>query len=335
MGLLFVRKLVACKKTRRTLQMPPKSRSLTRKLPTSHCSPARYCLHKRTGTCLQADEIIPVLKANGVVPPATASALQLATLIRSTAAHRAKTEQVLAEHAVTTTRDASLRRKIGQAYRPFAPASWSDVKSSRWLSSDDIESVMRQYEYRPEFKFLGVSPIDFADRPTIYGGRCVSPAMCSLDVAGLVRAGLTTHLGVVLNMDKHDAVGSHWVAIYVGLDPAKTNFGAFYYDSVASPPVARVSAWMQGIAQAMNRKSTTRPPGLFKVAHNTVRRQFGQSECGIFSMMFLIHCVQRRSSFRQICKVLGGDDAMRATRSVLFRPAQATGVVLQAAPMRR
>lgn len=283
----------------------------------SHCSPSRYCHHKRMGTCLQGDEITRVLKVHGVVPPPSASTTQLATLLRLTARQRHQTEQSMVDQAATTTPDARLRSKLRDAYRPHAPASWTNAGNSQWLSSDDIESVMRQYEYRPEFKFLGVSPIDFADRPVIYGGRCVSPAMCSLSVPDLVKAGRTTHLGVVLNMDKHDSSGSHWVAIYVGLDATSPNYGAFYYDSVAVPPGPRVMTWIKGIAATM-RRPRSRP---FRVVHNTVRRQFGQSECGIFSMMFLIHCMQRKSSFRQICKVLGNDETMTALRSVLFRPA--------------
>lgn len=289
-------------------------------LKTSHCSPARYCTHKRTGTCLLPDEILPILHGHGVKPPATASPVQLVSLLHRTLANLATTEQSLASRVGANTKDTALRKKITEAYRPMAPPSWS-VGSSKWLSSDDIERVMRQYEMaRPDFKFIGVSPIDFAERPVIYGGRCVSPEMCALDVPGLVRAGRITHMGLVLNMDEHDLAGSHWVAVYVGLDRAAPNFGAFYYDSVATPPGSRVLVWMQGIAKVMNVNSK-KGGKRFRIAHNTVRRQFGQSECGIFSMMFLIHCMQRQSSFNQICKMLGKDDAMRTLRTVLFRPA--------------
>lgn len=268
-----------------------------------------------------SDEIVPILRALGVTAPAGASHAQLIALMRTTAKRLgvpARSEHTLADLAGASTTDITLRRKIKDAYRPVAPESWSNSKSSKWLSSDDIEIVMRQYETsRPDFKFIGVSPIDFADRPISMGGRCVSPEMCALDVPSLVRGGRTAHLGVVLNMDKHDSSGSHWVGIYIGLSPRSPNYGVFYYDSVATPPNKRVTVWMRGIAKIMRGLNTT---AVFQVAHNKVRRQFGQSECGIFAMMFLIHCMHQVSGFKEICQVLGGDDVMKVMRTVLFRP---------------
>lgn len=279
--------------------------------PATHCSPARYCNHKNTGSCLLASEIIPILRANGIVPSTTSSQVQLVSLLRITAARMNRSEQSLADSAGFRT-----------AFRPVAPASWGDAKSSTWLSSDDIDDVMRQYEVACEdFKFIGVSPIDFADRPVTFGGKCVTPAMCDLDVPALVRLGKTTQLGVVLNMDKHDARGSHWVAVYIGLDSKAPNYGVFYYDSVANPPDKRVKVWMAGIASIMKRGGRQKSgPGSFLIGQNRIRRQFGQSECGIFSMMFLIHCMQKKLKFQSICKTLGNDDIMKALRAVLFRP---------------
>lgn len=295
----------------------------------TQCSPARYCHHRKTGTCLVSDEIVMVLRAHGVEPPQGATHAQLVALMRATARQMGvmqRTEQSLADLAGSQTSDVSLRRKIKDAYRPVAPRSWDNPKNSQWLSSDDIDTVMRQYESaRSDFMFIGVTPIDFDERPTALGGRCVSPAMCALDVPGLVKGGTTTHLGVVLNMDKHDAGGSHWVSVYIGLDPRAPNYGVFYYDSVANPPHARVAAWMHGIAGMMKKCGLKGVKGKlgsvpFHVKQNKVRRQFGQSECGIFSMMFLIHCMHRVSSFKEICVMLGGDEVMKAMRNVLFRP---------------
>lgn len=298
---------------------------------SSQCSPARYCHHKNTGTCLLSDEMTPILKALGVATPVGASHAQLIGLMRLTAKKMglpSSSDQTLAELAGQTSQDSTLKKTIREAYRPIAPDAWKIAKGSKWLSSEDINTVMRQYETaRPDFMFIGVSPIDFADRPAIYGGRCVSPAMCALDIPGLIKAKQKTHLGVVLNMDKHNASGSHWVSIYIGLDPASINYGVFYYDSVANPPDRRVAVWMKGIQRTVMdlggkpiKPIKRKGAGVFQVAHNIVRRQFGQSECGIFSMMFLIHCMFQVSAFKEICEILGGDDVMKVMRTVLFRP---------------
>lgn len=268
-----------------------------------------------------------VLQAHGMKLAGNETPIQLMARMRDVAKKRGipgSAEHILADLAMAGMKDGGLRQQIKEAYRPAAPSRWpaEAMGTSAWLSSEDISTVMHQYEgATPGFKFVGVAPIDFADRPSNFGGRCVSPEMCSLDVAGLVAKGVTSQLGVVLNMDKHDSRGSHWVAAYVGLDPTAPNYGVFYYDSVANPPRERVAVWMRGIASAM--AAGTRARGTrraFTVEHNTVRRQFGHSECGVFSMMFLIHCIQRQLPFKDICKTLGGDAMMRAMRKVLFRP---------------
>lgn len=283
------------------------------KLPrVTHCSPARYCHHRHTGTCLVAGEILQILRANDVVVPAGSTHPQLVKMLQVLTRRLDVTEHALAD----TTSQQSISK---HAYRPKAPRTWMSSDSSKWLSTEDIDQVMRQYESaRSDFKFMGVTPINFLDRPITYGGRCVSPQMCALDIASLVQGGRVAHIGVVMNMDKHDDVGSHWVAIYVGLRPASPNFGVFYYDSVAKSPEPHIASWMKSVAKILRGLNKT---SKVQTLSNKVRRQFGQSECGIFSMMFLIACIVTKSTFSDICATLGNDQAMKAARKILFRPA--------------
>lgn len=272
-----------------------------------------------------------VLRAHGVTIGGGETQRQLSTRMRDAATSRGippEAEHILVDLALTRVMDNGLRMRIKDAYRPPAPDAWDCSGKGNWLNNEDIGTVMHQYEVAmPDFKFLGAVPIDFADRPSKFGGRCVTPAMCALDVKSLISAGVTKHLGVILNMDKHDSRGSHWVAVYIGLDPHAPNYGVFYYDSVANVPGERVVVWMKSIANAV---AGIRQHGhVFRVERNTIRRQFGHSECGVFSLMFLIHCMQRQSSFRDICRTLGGDEVMLAMRKVLFRPALASlGVMM-------
>ena len=65
---------------------------------------------------------------------------------------------------VTTSNiDEKEKKSIISAYfRPKQPDEWKK-KPHTWLNSDDIQSVMKQYEdVYPHFKFLGVVPIDFS-----------------------------------------------------------------------------------------------------------------------------------------------------------------------------
>ena len=64
-------------------------------------------------------------------------------------------------------------------FLPRKPRIWLKDNNT-WLNTNDIENVLFQYEKRfPEFKFLGVSPIDYDYQ---YYGNCVSEEICKLDI---------------------------------------------------------------------------------------------------------------------------------------------------------
>jgi hypothetical protein len=301
-----------------------------------------------------------VASASASAAPRTAAAL-LRILHRRFGTTRGDEHRWLDLPAVRALSD--LHARLSAAFRPPAPAAWAK-NPHFWLSSIDIQRVMEQYERRNrDFYFAGVHPLDFASpvggetRPGPNGGpnggpiggpsngratpnasigpnaltaprpqRCISQAMCDLDVARLGRDG-RRQVGTVINMDRHDSAGSHWVACYAGLDPTRLLYGVYYYDSVALPPPREISDFMQRHVAAQvarlsvaHRAAYDAPNGRpFEVRHNTVRRQFKNTECGIFSVIFLLNCMQGTRTFDQICSGIGGDADMNALRRVLFR----------------
>lgn len=214
---------------------------------------------------------------------------------------------------VPTTSDIGARLK--EAFRPMMPQSWI-ANDRTWLSNFDIEKVMRQYEDAvPDFWMVGVFPMDFAH--VLEDGQCVSMEMCGLSVREMRRRG-KTHAGIVLNLDHHDQDGSHWVACYIDLLPTSPNYGFFYYDSVgkpAPPEVVEFAAKIKSEIEEEEKRNT-----LFRFAYNTEKRQFHNTECGIFTMFFLVCCVSRELDFKTICREMGNDDDLHTLRSVFFRP---------------
>lgn len=207
--------------------------------------------------------------------------------------------------------------KIEQSFRPKSPVSWTK-NPNEWLRTDDIEAVMTQYENRyPTFKFMGVFPIDFATRSK--NGSCVEESMCRLDVAKLAATNVK-RIGVVFNLDKHFQKGSHWVGCFVGIDPKRKNFGAFYFDSVSSPPPPEVRQLTTRIRSQINSIFPLKVAQRFRVAYNVLRRQFRGSECGMFSMYFLIKMLEDTHRFEDVCKSMGNDLEMSAYRDVFYRP---------------
>lgn len=298
----------------------------------SHCSPSRYCTYRKTGSCLTPEDLRKVLRYAGVPVPQGSSTIhsKLLSLVHALldGGPKRHTGQALPDELLEYVKDPLLRRHFQKVFRPTHPRAWLTDRNS-WLSSDDIDDVMKQYEHAySDFKFVGVFPVDFEERPSHKFGRCVSPEMCALKVEQHARVKDKTHMGVVLNLDTHDGRGSHWVAVYIGLDPQAKNYGVFYYDSVANPPPLRIASWMRTVARTMANFSA-KP---FRVAHNKVRRQFGHSECGVFSMIFIIACVQRNATFDRVCKSIEGDSEMNSMRSVLYRPPSTTVVTMGARP---
>lgn len=92
-------------------------------------------------------------------------------------------------------------------------------------------------------------------------------------------------------------------------------YGAYYYDSVARPPPPEIATWILRLRDTA--PSSTRH---FELAYNQDRRQFQNTECGIFAMHFLVTAVENTSaSFVDICKSMGYDRDMSVLRHAMFR----------------
>jgi hypothetical protein len=208
------------------------------------------------------------------------------------------------------------QRILEKAFRPLKPRTWYD-NSRTWLNTYDILNVMQQYEelYK-SFKFLGVHPIDF--QKSFDNGRCIGENMCSFHISHLLNQG-KTHFGMVLNQDYHHQSGSHWVAVYCNLNPEKKNFGIYYYDSVANSAQQEVVAFFKTIQQQVKEvipSSFTK----FKLQYNKIQKQFKNTECGMFSIIFLTQCAKQKYSFKFITENMYNDDDVNRVRNIIYRP---------------
>ena len=215
--------------------------------------------------------------------------------------------------------DGGVETAIKNKFRPIQPKSWRK-NPKEWLSNEDIDAVMRQYATasRGRMRFVGVFPIDFAKRLKSRGNACVSPELCSLDISEEIRQG-TQHLGIVLNTDPHHKSGQHWISMYIGLDPRhRRSFGVHFYDSVAKPPPTEIKQLMDDIVSQMKSSlGQTNVP----VHSNKIRRQYQNTECGIYSMLFILRMMsaqRQRTTFEDICQSMGTDQHVAKYRDKLF-----------------
>ena len=69
---------------------------------------------------------------------------------------------------------------LNYTFTPESPSTWNK-NPNEWLTSTDIENVMRQYERAyPCFQFLGPSPIDFDKKKR--SNECVWNELCYFDI---------------------------------------------------------------------------------------------------------------------------------------------------------
>ena len=288
--------------------------------PNGFCAPDRIDHWQKTGSCLKPDEARRVVEEHNRVAPAhrrISTNQDFKNMVHELRAKLPK-ECKGAEHCLV--RDSRFAKHVQESFRPAKPDEWNE-NDREWLSTDDIVMVMKQYERAyTDFEFVGVFPINFAER---IGEVCVSTRIC--DVPALVERlvyGGKKHFGIVFNLDRHDQGGSHWVAMYGSLDPSRRAYGIYFYDSVAVPPKKEfrvLMAQMQAYVHEHVRPQTERH---FCKQYNKHRRQYKNTECGVFCMVFLINSIERgnRVHFRRVCIDIKDDDQTHRHRYILYTP---------------
>jgi len=188
------------------------------------------------------------------------------------------------------------------------PKAWKD-DPDMWLDSNNIRDVMQQYEEaRPDFKFLGPYPIDFAaPDPYTKGskekGQCLISEMCSLDLDKESVKG-KDHIGIIFNLDTHDKGGSHWIANYINI-PQKS---CYYFDSYGMKPPKQIYKFMQWLG--------IQEPEI-KLGFNGRRFQKRNTECGMYCMYFLDRMLAGED-YLKFCRRAPPDSFMLDMRDWMF-----------------
>ena len=204
----------------------------------------------------------------------------------------------------------NLKKELRKQYlRPRRPKIW-DSDPDMWLDNYNILAVMKQYqEAYPWFKFLGVFPIDFS-APDPYNpngsNKCLYRETCELNLQQEHNKGIRG-IGMIFNLDPHFKGGSHWVALYINLKNIKKPFIG-YFDSYGYKVPNLIARLMRSFRLQIHN---------CVLGYNARRFQYGGSECGMFSMYFII-CMLCGISFKDFCKDSVNDDYMLQLRKILF-----------------
>lgn len=169
------------------------------------------------------------------------------------------------------------------------------IKQYSWLSTNDINYVLKQYEkIDKNFKFIGALPSDFYK---------VIPKQVLIDMYKDILN--YRRIGYVFNLDTHDKSGSHWVSLYID----KNTKTIEYFDSLGKEPNKYIKKFIRTILKKYP----------YKLLINKIVHQKENSECGVYSIYFIIHRLFDES-FEHLTNNRIKDKDMNQFRFNIFRP---------------
>jgi len=202
-----------------------------------------------------------------------------------------------------------LDKELETSFAPVSPKEWKK-NPNEWLSSLDIMNVMKQYEDAYKcFEFIGPSPIDY-DTQKLYG-ECVWEELCHFSLSEQIKDG-KMKIGVIFNLDPHNKGGSHWVSLFINI---KKRF-IYYFDSAGDEIPAQIMKFVNTVkSQGLKLKT----PIHFTFDQNyPVEHQYGNTECGVYSLYFIVHMLDDKINAHYLKTHLLKDEYIEKFRKVYF-----------------
>jgi hypothetical protein len=207
------------------------------------------------------------------------------------------------------TKNTKMEQELLDAFAPESPAEWNK-NPNEWLSSIDILKVMNQYEKKYKcFDFIGPSPIDY-DTHKLYG-ECVWEELCHFNLKEQIKKG-HTKIGVIFNLDPHYKGGSHWVSLFINIK----NKTIFYFDSAGEAIPEQIKKFVDSVIVQGHKLSS---PINFKFdQNNPVEHQYGNTECGVYSIFFIIHMLEDKITGHYLKTHMLKDEYMQQFRNIFY-----------------
>lgn len=202
-----------------------------------------------------------------------------------------------------------LINELNKSFAPLSPNEWKE-NPNEWLSSLDISNVMKQYEkYYKCFNFIGPSPIDY-DTHKLYG-ECVWEELCHFNLQEQIKQG-KTKIGIIFNLDPHYKNGSHWVSLFINIKKKII----FYFDSAGDKIPKQI---MKFVNKVKEQGRQLKKPILFSFDENhPIEHQKGETECGMYSLYFIIHMLKDEHDGKYFKKNILKDDFIEKYRKIYF-----------------
>ena len=289
------------------------------------CAPHRSDHFKKYNTCLTKDELIAVVRdwnASHSSASLRIDGFESMSIpqLKKALEDRHKEDTGCDDEVCWVKESPTLANKTKDIFRPLRSNKWRSGRT--WLNTLDIMHVMRQYEQvHPHFMFLGVFPVDFDLK---IENSCVVRSMCDFHVKQ-VKDAKKTMFSMVINLDTHDQPGSHWVTLFCCIDPTDPKYGACYFDSggVRPEPVSatgknHIEDFLRRVKAEVVELHGPDHATKFWVRYSPERKQYKNTECGMFCLLFNILCLEKRVTYKEIRTMIGHDDDVQQLRKILY-----------------
>lgn len=288
-------------------------------MPNSQCAPKMNTNYKKLtvkkpaflGSCFSIDDLFKIIRewnmlhpTNKIIHKNTHNIKQIWNLI----AAKLNTEDCNTEFCwiKKKLKNTKLANNLIHNFRPEMPSTWHH-NNTEWLSTEDIDNVLLQYEeVFSEFTYRGAVPIDF-DK-VLYTNECVSNDVCKINLSKLSHRG-KTKIGIVFNLDPHYKNGSHWIAMFIDIN--KKILG--YWDSYAMDPPTEIIS----LITRLQKQSSKYFKSPLTIMHTNIRHQYKKSECGMYCIHFITQLLEG-NSFNKVYKSIISDDEMNKKRQMFF-----------------
>jgi hypothetical protein len=202
-----------------------------------------------------------------------------------------------------------LEKELMDSFAPKSPENWKKEPND-WLSSVDINKVMKQYEKKYKcFDFIGPSPIDY-DADELFG-KCVWEELCHFNLEDQIKKG-KTKIGVIFNTDPHYKSGSHWISLFINIKKGTI----FFFDSAGSKIPKNIMKFVNTIIEQGKKLKI---PIRFKFDQNyPVEHQYGNTECGVYSLFFIVHMLEDKITGHYLKTHILKDKYMEKFRKIYY-----------------
>jgi len=202
-----------------------------------------------------------------------------------------------------------LNKELKTSFAPEIPSEWK-TNPREWLTNIDILKVMKQFEKEYKcFEFIGPAPIDFDKKEP--DGRCVMDELCYFSIDDQIKRG-KTKIGIIFNTDPHDKPGAHWISLFMNIKKGTI----FYFDSAGVKIPNEIKRLVDRVIKQGN---SLKPKVKFAFDQNyPVEHQYGDTECGVYSLYFIAHLLQDRHTEKYFKTHILSDRYIEQFRNIYF-----------------